>query len=180
MKFSASGIAYAKHKYSAFGDLRGFPQSEASLEARAEALLRIAHPVVVSKRLTAAQALQRWHEGKDSIFGEHEREVQYPKDHPQPAVYRPSEADWAAEWEEMDAATLTHGTHGTVNPMDWLIELAVDTCTFCPEPPVLRKMFSGPFDCAVKVEVPEFLGSKSEAEGEADGQSSGEIERGRE
>lgn len=148
MTFSEDGIRWAKAKYSQFKNMHGFPENDEGLTARAKALLRIAHPVVVAKRYKQAIALKAWEDAFYETFEGAHRAL-WRRDHPRPKA-EVTDLDWLADWDAMEAATIDHPKHGRINPVDWLIEQAIDKSRFCPLPPDLREIADGPFgfECA--------------------------------
>lgn len=148
MKFSATGIQWAQDKWLSFSDMANFKGSEKGLRAFAEALLRIAHPVVLKKRYEWHAARMKWNADWDALYESDETRATYRKDHPYPKEPVLTDADWGASDEELEDAVVVHPKLGPVHPVDWLIETYVDKHRFAPTPADLRAIFSGPFECA--------------------------------
>ena len=114
MTFSESAVTWAMEKLLALGSCRNAPTQFPAMEAHAKALLRIAHPVIVQHRIKWAQEKQL-----------------------HPDTYEVTDEDLAASGDALQAV----GIDG-VNPVDWLIERAVDESDFYPNPPQMRAMFT--------------------------------------
>lgn len=118
LKFSESAVEWAMEKLTPLASCRNAPiGNPTALTAHAKALLRIAHPVIVAARVRYAV-----------------RDAKHPRE------YVPTEADLAATAAECEAVQLLHNG-SQVNPVDWLIDKALDTEEFYPPPPRLRALF---------------------------------------
>lgn len=160
MKFSDEGVKWAAAQFSQFRGLHGFPDNNEGLKARAKALLRLAHPVVVCKRYASAIAVKKWADHFHELPQDRRKEAG-----PMPKPETVTEQDWLANWEAMELALLPEDSEfGAVNPVDWLIDKALDGARFCPTPADLRELFGRKFDCADGAK-PEDLPSFSAAAG---------------
>ena len=148
MKFSESGIAWAKEKLGQLDGFKGFPPTDIALAAHAKALLRIAHPVIVAKRFQETMKAKEVRAHAEAA-GDFSGRSAGPR-------YTPTEADWAEGFEVLEEVRIDGAAHrgrklGSVNPVDWLIQYALDNSKYYPPPAELREIFSGetgPFRCA--------------------------------
>lgn len=134
LKFSESALVWASGKLSKLKNKPGFPQEEAAFDANVAALLRIAHPVLVKARVDYALRTGNRYE-----------------------AYQPTPEDLAATGEQLEA-TVTVGAvtkdaelnpryvDGILpfNPVDSIIDKAVDTFKFFPQPIELRALAKFP------------------------------------
>jgi hypothetical protein len=104
---------------------RGFPELTSGIQAEARALLRIAQPVIVA-------AHWNWNikGGTDSEFS------------PKPEMVNPGVQ--ALE----KAVVVDHPILGTVNPMAWIVDYALDNFQFFPAAVELRRVFQDKFPTA--------------------------------
>jgi len=125
LKFPPEVVDWAIAKLDQLRSMRKFPEDDRSLEMDARALLRIAHPVIVEKRLGLAKIVDGVNLGKG--YGS----------------YEVTPEDLTSAPEKLDAISvgLGFGVGKQVNPVDWLLEQAIDKWEFYPAPIKLRKLF---------------------------------------
>lgn len=133
LKFDKTALAWAAKKLMGLKDKHGFPQDDAPFQAHAAALLRIAHPRLVKARIDHAIRTGNRYES-----------------------YQPTAEDQAATGEELQNTTIGPVMSGEdlkliyvpgapqFNPVDYLIEKAVDTFEFYPQPIRLRGLIKFP------------------------------------
>ncbi len=127
LKFSQDQVDWAVRKVAQMDNLKGFPPSEASLRAYAEAFLRICHPLYVLGRKGLGIKLT----GDDLVDAF--------------AVDHTIIEDFTGEeyiTEDLSTVTITHSKTGTIYPADWLISQALDRFKFFPPPIYLREIFT--------------------------------------
>lgn len=124
LKFSHAAVDWAIDKLGQLQSKRGFPDAE-GLESDANALLRIAHPVIVQARLGMAKIVDGWNQGEP--YGS----------------YIPTQQDTITDPKDLQDVLvgLNFGMGDKVNPLDWLVEKAVDKLEFYPAPIKLRRLF---------------------------------------
>jgi hypothetical protein len=119
LDFNEETIDWAMGQMDRMKHLRGFPELAVGVEAVAAALLRIAHPVLVSLRWD-------W-----NISGN------------VPEQFSPRQEQINPGKEKLETDNI-RGVH----PMKWMIDYALDNHTFFPAPVELRRIFQERFPTA--------------------------------
>jgi hypothetical protein len=124
MRFNEDTLDWGMKQMNQLKHLRGFPELPEGIEAVAAALLRIAHPVLVLSRL-------EWGVHCESTFN------------PSSDMINPGA-------EALSIVRIPHPKieDSPVNPMNWIINHALDNFQFFPAPVELRRIFMEKFPAA--------------------------------